>query len=46
MGRRKVRCKNKRIDEEILYKAFVGSTNTLVENREIFYREMERRKYG
>lgn len=31
-----VRCKNKHIDEEILYKAFISSFNALVENKENF----------
>jgi site-specific DNA recombinase len=31
-----VRCKNKHIDEEVLYKAFVISFNALVENKEHF----------
>ena len=31
-----VGCKNKHIDEEILYKAFVSSYNALVENKEHF----------
>ena len=32
----KVKCKNKHIDEEVLYKAFVSSFNALVENKEQF----------
>jgi uncharacterized protein YdeI (YjbR/CyaY-like superfamily) len=32
----KVKCKNKHIDEEVLYKAFVSSFNALVENKEHF----------
>lgn len=32
----KVKCKNKHIDEEVLYKAFVSSFNALVENKEEF----------
>lgn len=31
-----VRCRNKHIDEEVLYKAFVSSFNALVENKEHF----------
>ncbi len=31
-----VRCKNKHIDEEVLYKAFVSSFNELVESKEHF----------
>lgn len=31
-----VRCKNKHIDEEVLYKAFVSSFNALVENKKEF----------
>lgn len=31
-----VNCKNKHIDEEVLYKAFVNSFNALVENKEGF----------
>ena len=31
-----VSCKNKHLDEEILYKAFVSSFNALVENKEHF----------
>lgn len=32
----KVKCKNKHIDEAVLYKAFVSSFNALVENKEHF----------
>lgn len=32
----KVGCKNKHIDEEVLYKAFISSFNVLVENKEHF----------
>lgn len=32
----KVGCKNKHIDEEVLYKAFVSSFNALVENKDEF----------
>ena len=31
-----VRCNNKHIDEEVLYKEFVSSFNALVENKEHF----------
>lgn len=31
-----VKCKNKHIDEDVLYKAFVSSFNALVENKEQF----------
>lgn len=31
-----MRCKNKHIDEEVLYKAFVSSFNALVENKDHF----------
>lgn len=32
----KVKCRNKHVDEGVLYKAFVSSFNALVENREEF----------
>ena len=35
----KVKCKNKHIDEEVLYKAFVSSFNSLVENKEEFIKK-------
>lgn len=31
-----VRCRNKHIDEDVLYKAFISSFNALVENKEHF----------
>lgn len=37
----KVGCKNKHIDEEILFKAFVSSFNALVENKEHFIENWE-----
>lgn len=36
-----VRCKNKHIDEEVLYKAFISSFNALVENKEYFMEKWE-----
>ena len=32
--REEVRCKNKHIDEEVLYKVFLSSLNSLVEYKE------------
>lgn len=32
----KIKCRNKHVDEEVLYKAFVSSFNALVENRDYF----------
>lgn len=34
-----VRCKNKHIDEKVLYKAFVGSFDVLVENKDEFIKK-------